>query len=282
MRTLAVILLQLGWMVGLLAERRGRRRSERQVDEQRRELAHLGRVVLIAEMSGAFIHELRQPLTAIRSYAQGSLHWMGNGRSELAKVREGLEAILRAEEHACGVVDRARELVKGNNPQPAELDVNEIVGETLELVSPELHARRVATETSLTAGLPAVFGDRIELRQVLMNVMLNGCDAMSGLPAARRRLHIETSYDEREVLIRVRDAGKGVPQGDLDRIFEPFVTTKSDGLGLGLAICRSIVRTLGGDINASNNEGDGATFQISLSRGDCPASPLKPEREIHP
>ncbi len=254
-------------VTGVLMDITARKTAELQAEEQRRELAHLGRVAMLGEMSGALAHELRQPLMAIRSYAQGSLRLIGSGGIEPARLRDGLEAIVKAEKHAGAVIDRTRALLKRNEPRAEELDLNEVVRETLELASVEFVARAVALSLQLADALPRVFGDRVELQQVLMNVILNGCEAMSGLAPGRRRLHISTSFDEARVQIVVRDAGTGIPEDRLSLVFEPFVTTKPDGLGLGLAICRSIVRALGGDIAAKNNPEGGTTFEISLPHG---------------
>ena len=254
-------------VTGVLMDITARKTAELQAEEHRRELAHLGRVAMLGEMSGALAHELRQPLMAIRSYAQGSLRLIGSGGIETASLRDGLQAIVKAEKHAGAVIDRTRALLKRNEPRPEELDINEVVRETLELASVELVARAVALSIQLAHAPPPVVGERVELQQVLMNVILNGCEAMSGLAPRRRRLHISTAFDEKRVQIVVRDAGTGIPEDRIRLVFEPFVTTKPDGLGLGLAICRSIVRALGGDIAAKNNPEGGATFEISLPHG---------------
>lgn len=253
-------------VTGVLMDVTARKGAELQAEEQRRELAHLGRVAMLGEMSAALAHELRQPLMAIRSYAQGSLRLIAGRPPALEKLRQSLEAILRAEKHAGGVIDRARALLKREEPRSEELDVNDIVRETLELASVELHGGAVAPTTHLARGLPTVSGDRIELQQVLMNVLMNAYDAMTRMAAHDRRLVVTTSSHEGEVHVRVSDSGPGIAADRIERVFDPFVTTKQDGLGLGLAICRSIVRSHGGEIRAFNNPGGGSTFDISLPR----------------
>ena len=166
------------------------------VEQHRRELIHLGRVVMVAEMSGALAHELGQPLTAIQIYAESSLRAIRNERPDLAEVRDDLEAITLAEKHATGIIDRARAHLRPKEPHQEELDVNEIVRETLALVSLTFHTHAVTTTTHLASDLPPVLGDRIELQQVAMNIILNACDAMSGVPEGRRRLDIITSHED--------------------------------------------------------------------------------------
>jgi C4-dicarboxylate-specific signal transduction histidine kinase/ABC-type uncharacterized transport system substrate-binding protein len=266
-------------VTGVLVDVTARKTAELQVEEQRREMAHLGRVAMLGEMSGALAHELRQPLMAIRSFAQGSLRLIRDA-AELDKVREGLEAILRAEKHAGGVVDRARALVKRNEPRSEELNIDEIVRDTLELAAVQLQARGVTLITNLGAGHLTVRGDRIELQQVLMNVILNGCEAMGEITRSARRLVVTTRGGAVDVRIDVRDEGFGIPEDRLGRVFEPFVTTKQEGLGLGLAICRSIVGSHGGQIRASNNPDRGSTFHICLPRTGPGAQPVSQSSSV--
>jgi signal transduction histidine kinase len=253
-------------VTGVLLDVTARKAAELLAAEQHRALSHLSRAAMLGEMSGALAHELRQPLTAILSYAQGVRRLIEQQSPDLDKVLHGLDAIVKADKHAGGVLDRVRALLKGSDPQPEPLDINQTIRETLELASLEIRARAVASVTHLAGDLPKILGDRVQLQQVLMNVILNACDAMTEVIPAHRWLSVTTSLDDEQIQILVRDAGPGIRQHDIDRVFEPFVTTKQGGLGLGLAICRSIVRAQGGEIRAFNNPEGGSTFQISLPR----------------
>jgi C4-dicarboxylate-specific signal transduction histidine kinase len=242
-----------------------RLRTYASAEQQREKLAHLGRVAMLGEMSAALAHELRQPLMAIRSYAQGSLRFIR--AAEPNKASEGLEAILRAEKHAARVIDRVRTVLKRNEPRTEELNVDDIVREALELAAVELQQRGVSLVANLGASQLTVLADRSELQQVLMNVILNGCEAMAAMARPQKRLVVTTTQsDAEQIQIQVRDEGTGIPEDHLDRVFEPFASTKHERLGLGLAICRSIVRSHGGEIRASNNSDRGSTFSICLPR----------------
>jgi signal transduction histidine kinase len=267
------------YVTGVLLDVTARKTAERQAEEHRRHLSHLGRVAMLGEMSGAIAHELRQPLMAIRAYAQGSLRLIGGKRPALSKVQEALEEIVRAEKHAGEVIDRARSFLKRGEARPEALGVNDIVRETLALASVELHSRNIIVITRLASSLPRVVGDRIELQQVLMNVVLNACDAMTAI-APPRQLTVSTALDQQQIRILVSDAGTGIPADRLERIFDPFETTKPGGLGLGLAICRSILLAHGGDIRASNNLDRGCTVQISLPVAASPLSQTHHAPEI--
>ena len=251
-------------VTGILTDVTARKTAEILAAEQQRALSHLSRAAMLGEMSGALAHELRQPLMAILSYGQGTRRLIEIQPPDLDHVRRGLDEIIRATQHAGGVIDRLHALLKRSDRPPEPLEANDAVREVLELASVELRARRVASATSLACDLPKVLGDRIQVQQVLMNVILNACDAMSQVAHGQRRLTVNTSFGGTEIHILVRDTGPGIPEDSLERIFEPFVTTKQGGLGLGLAICRSIVRAHGGEIRASNNGNGGSTFQISL------------------
>ena len=253
-------------VTGVLMDVTARRTAELLAAEQQRELLHLSRAAMLGEMSGALAHELRQPLMAILSYAQGARRLTANPRPDLDQVRHSLDAIIKADRHAGGVIDRLHTMLKRTDRQPEPVDVNEAVREILDLVSLELRARAVASVNHLAADLPKILADRIQVQQVLMNVILNACDAMSQVAPAYRQLAVTTSSDGHQIQILVRDTGPGIPDANIHRVFEPFVTTKVNGLGLGLAICRSIVRAHGGEIRASNNPEGGSTFQISLPR----------------
>ena len=268
--TLGLLLLQSALILWLLVERRGRRRSqaalresEVRADEQRRELAHLGRVALVGELSTALAHEMKQPLAAIMANVSVGQRLLQAGDGATAELRAILEDIAQDDRRARDVIDHLRDLVKKNGAKVQVLTTNAIVNEVLALVRSDLQRRGVVVSSRLCEPAPLVLGDRVELQQVVLNLVMNACDAMNDTPAGERLLVVTTTA-QGDGHIEVRDAGSGIPADALANIFEPFVTTKREGLGLGLAICRSIVTAHNGDISAANNGERGATFILSL------------------
>jgi signal transduction histidine kinase len=268
--TLGLLLLQSALIAWLLLERRGRRRSqaalresEARADEQRRELAHLGRVALVGELSTALAHEMKQPLAAIMANVSVGQRLLQADGIATAQLREILDDIASDDRRARDVIDHLRDLVKKNGSKAQVLSANAVVSEVLALMRSDLQRRGVVARTRLCEPDPLVLGNRVELQQVVLNLVMNACDAMADTAPGDRRLLISTTR-EGDARIEIRDAGSGIPPDGLAKIFEPFVTTKRDGLGLGLAICRSIVSAHGGSISAANNPDRGATFVISL------------------
>jgi PAS domain S-box-containing protein len=273
-------------VVGTSTDVTERRRVRAEVEEQQRQLAHLGRAAVLGELSGALAHELNQPLSAIlanAAAAQRSLAQMPpSPTGDL--LQEILEDIVHDDHRAAAVIARLRSLLKKGELRVQRLDLNEVVAEVLELVHSDLIERRVTVESRLAPVLPVVFGDRVQAQQVLLNLILNACDAMSDNTQGDRILRIVTEACESSTRLSIVDRGLGIPEAALDQIFEPFVTSKEDGLGLGLAICRSIMRAHGGWLWATNNAGDGATFWVEFPRDQGalvsdrqPARPIRPE-----
>ena len=255
-------------VVGTSTDVTERRRVRAELDEQQRQLAHLGRAAVLGELSGALAHELNQPLSAIlanAAAAQRSLDQMpASPTADL--IHEILEDIVHDDHRAAAVIARLRSLLKKGELRVQRLDLNEVVTDVLELVHSDLIERKVLVESRLAAGPPVVFGDRVQAQQVLLNLILNACDAMSDNEQGDRVLRIVTETCDGYARLSIVDRGRGIPEATLERIFEPFVTSKEDGLGLGLAICRSIMRAHGGRLWASNNPGDGATFWVEFPR----------------
>ena len=235
-----------------------RRDLERATARQRDELAHLSRVAMLGELSGSLAHELNQPLTAILSNAQAAQRYLAQSPPRVDKLAEILSDIVKSDHRAGAVIQRIRSLLRKESAQRNPLDINDVVEETLRLMRSDLLNRHVAVRTELGEGLPAVSGDRNQLQQVLLNFMMNGCDAMDGRGMDGRLLVRTRTTADGNVEVSVADRGTGIPSADLERIFEPFVTTKSHGMGLGLAICRSIVDAHGGRLWATNNSDGGA------------------------
>ena len=241
-----------------------RRNVERVTARQRDELAHLSRVAMLGELSGSLAHELNQPLTAILSNAQAAQRYLAQSPPRVDKLAEILTDIVKSDHRAGAVIQRLRSLLRKEEAQRHPLDVNEVVEESLRLMRSDLLNRQVVVSTELAAALPVVSGDRNQLQQVLLNLVINGCDAMDGHRADCRLMVRTQRTANGNVEFSVTDRGEGIPSADLERIFEPFVTTKSHGLGLGLAICRSIVEAHGGRLWATNNADRGATLHCEF------------------
>jgi PAS domain S-box-containing protein len=249
-----------------------RKRAEARAVRERNELAHLSRVTMLGELSGSLAHELNQPLTSILSNAQAAQRMLAGAGAgadgDLQEVREILADIVSEDKRAGEVIQRLRQLLRKGDPVQQELDLNELVRDVLKIVRSDLVHHGVDVETRLAPSLPPVTGDRVQLEQVLLNLIVNGCDAMSENRKLDRRLVVSSEARENDgVCVCVADQGSGIPAGRANRIFEPFYTTKANGMGLGLTICRSIVAAHGGSLRASNNDaGPGASFHISLPK----------------
>ncbi len=210
-----------------------RRRVERATARQRDELAHLSRVAMLGELSGSLAHELNQPLTAILSNAQAAQRFLAHSPPRVDKLAEILTDIVKSDHRAGAVIQRLRSLLRKEEAQRHPLDLNDVVEESLRLMRSDLLNRHVVVSTDLAGALPAVSGDRNQLQQVLLNFVINGCDAMDGREADRRLLVRTQTTAHGSVEVSVADRGAGIPLADLERIFEPFVTTKSQRPGSG-------------------------------------------------
>jgi two-component system, LuxR family, sensor kinase FixL len=242
-----------------------RKKAELETRQQRQELAHLTRVSMLGELSGALAHELNQPLTAILSNAQAAQRMLAREPVDLAEVREILRDIADDDRRAGDVIQRLRAMLKKGEAQVVALDLNEVVQEVLEIAHGDLITRNISVSRQLAPWLPPVRADRVQMQQVLLNLILNACEAMTANRADDRSLTVFSARDhESSVRAAIIDSGPGIPADDLERVFEPFFTTKANGLGLGLSICRSIVVAHGGRLWASNNEMRGATFYVTL------------------
>ena len=241
-----------------------RRNVERAAARQRDDLAHLSRVAMLGELSGSLAHELNQPLTAILSNAQAAQRFLAQSPPRIDKLTEILTDIVKSDHRAGAVIQRLRSMLRKEESQRHPLDINDVVVESMRLMRSDLLSRQVAVSTDLAGALPAVSGDRNQLQQVLLNFVINGCDAMDGREADRRLLVPTQATADGNVEVSVADRGAGIPVANLERIFEPFVTTKATGMGLGLAICRSIVEAHGGRLWATNNADCGATLHCEL------------------
>jgi C4-dicarboxylate-specific signal transduction histidine kinase len=242
-----------------------RKKAEAEAIEQRAELAHLSRVTMLGELSGSLAHELNQPLTAILSNAQAAQRFLGHENVDLDEVRDILTDIVEQDKRAGEVIRRLRLLLKKGEVEVQPLDVNGAVQEVLKLIRGDLLNQRVTTLTKLGPGLPTVKGDRVQLQQVLLNLVMNACDAMSGTAPADRQIVVSTELsDDTGICFSVSDRGHGLATEQLEKVFEPFFSSKAHGLGLGLSVCRSIITAHGGKLWAVNNPEKGATFHFTV------------------
>jgi len=242
-----------------------RREAELEAARQRSELVHLSRVTLLGELSGALAHELNQPLTAILCYAQAAKRLLARGAADPAKLSGILSNIVEDDQRAAEVIRRLRLLLKKGEIQLQLLNMNELVDAALNLVHNDLVNQSVLVQTQLMPQLPAVSGDGVQLQQVLLNLIVNGCDAMAGAEVIERRLLVRTELvDGKDVRVSVVDRGCGIPPEKIEQIFDPFFTTKTTGMGLGLAVSRTIVSAHGGKLWAANNVERGTTFHFML------------------
>jgi signal transduction histidine kinase len=225
-------------------------------------LAHVSRVNAMGELVASISHELAQPIMASTVNAKASLQWLQHDPPDLAKVREGTERIIEAGTLASKIIDRMRSLYKNAPPERELLAMNEVVDEMAGMLRSEARSHGVSIRTDLSDDLPMTMADRVQVQQVLMNLMLNGIEAMSSTGGM---LTVESRSGPRsEIQISVNDTGPGLPPGEADQLFEAFFTTKPQGSGMGLSISKSIVEAHGGRIWATVNEGRGATFHFTL------------------
>jgi signal transduction histidine kinase len=228
------------------------------------ELAHINRVSMLGELTASLAHEINQPIAATITNANACMRWLMRDQPNVAEAYRAAERIRQDGERTGKIVARLRSLYKKDTPGPREfVDVNEIVGEMLVLLRSEANRNSIVMRTELGVGLPKVRADRVQLQQVLMNLMLNGIEAISGTDG-NRELTIRSRREESQVLVSVSDTGVGLPADKLDQIFMSFYTTKSGGTGMGLSISRTIIESHGGRLWASNNNGRGATFHFTL------------------
>ena len=241
-------------------------RAELEANTQRRELAHLGRVATVGELTGTMAHELSQPLAAVRMNAQAARHLMDQTPLDVGELKAALDDIIRDNTRAGAVIDHLRALLRKEALALQPVNLNEVVREVVDLSNSEVRSRRISVTSALASEAPVVMGDRVQLQQVVLNLVLNACDAMSDTPAARRKLAVATAIDNGFVRLAVSDNGVGIPADRIEQVFEPFVTFRPKGLGLGLAISRSIVTAHRGTITAENKADGGATFRCVLPR----------------
>jgi C4-dicarboxylate-specific signal transduction histidine kinase len=236
----------------------------RRAEEERQALAHANRIATMGQLTASIAHEVKQPIAATVINAHAARRWLGAQPPELEEVRQALDRIGRDGRRAGEVIDRIRTLVENAPPRKEALAINDAIREVIALLHGEVVKHGIAVQTQLAEGLPRIQGDRAQLRQVILNLILNAIEAMGGVRDGRE-LRVSTGRaDAGGVLVTVRDTGPGLDPAKLERLFEAFYTTKPSGLGMGLSICRSIVEAHGGQLWADANIPHGAVFQFAL------------------
>jgi PAS domain S-box-containing protein len=251
-------------LAGLAEDITENKLAEQAVQESQAELARVSRIATMGELTASIAHEINQPLAAVATNASASLRWLAIQPPNLAEAREAMSSAMQEANRASCVIERIRTLLKKTPPEMRPVDVNEVIREVLALVHNELTRSIVAVHAELTPDTPLVIGDRVQLQQVMLNLIINALDAMVSIKDRRRTLVIRSARDTEGVLIAVQDSGKGLDPKHLSRIFDSFFTTKPDGIGMGLSISRTIVEAHGGRLWAGPAPLHGAVFQLIL------------------
>jgi PAS domain S-box-containing protein len=249
-----------------------RKRAEEALQQAQADLARLNRVMLLGEMTASIAHEINQPIAAVITNANAGLRWLGAPQPDLDEVRQALGRIVRDGTRAGEVIGRIRALVKKLPPRRDFSDINEAISEVIALTQAEMQRNRVRLESRLADDLPLVSADRVQLQQVMINLIVNAIEAMGGMSGRLRELTIVSGRDDsKDVFVEVQDTGPGLSPEKLDRLFQSFYTTKPDGIGMGLAISRSIAEAHGGRLSAAPNKPRGAVFRFTLPVEEAPS-----------
>jgi PAS domain S-box-containing protein len=258
--------------VGALMDVTEQRVAQEALDRKTAELAHVTRVTMLGELAASIAHEVTQPLAAIITCGDAAQRWLNRPQPELTEVEQSINQMIRDARRASDVVHQIRSMSQKRDPSQAILDLNAIVKESIELVRRELDAHGVQVDAGYACPPPHVCADRVQLQQVIINLVMNGVQAMSGITGRPRDLRICTRrFDARHAQVIVEDSGAGISKENVRRLFNAFFTTKAEGMGMGLSICRSIVEAHGGRIWAESQEGKGAVllFILPLDKGTC-------------
>jgi signal transduction histidine kinase len=262
---IAVIVLQTALIIALLYEYQRRRRAEVEAHRRTSELAHVNRRSTAGELSTSIAHELNQPLGAILNNTEAAMMMLNSPSPNLAEIRDTLTDIKRDDQRASEIILRLRRLLKPTSARDDDIDLNQMIRDVFDLVSWEAASRNVTLQSRLVPHKLRVSGDRVQLQQVILNLVVNGIESMATTADGQRKILGSTALrDGQSAEISISDSGPGIPAENLKRIFEPFFTTKEHGMGMGLSIVRTIVEAHGGEIWAENQSGGGATFHVNL------------------
>jgi C4-dicarboxylate-specific signal transduction histidine kinase len=264
-----IVLVRVRTQLALQAALRQAGEARDQADELlhalRAELAGVARLTAMGELAASIAHEIRQPLAAVVNNANAGLNWLNNQPPNLKQVRAALKRIVRDSERGSDVIGNIQGMLKKGEEDRAPLDINDLIREVMSLVQSDLKNRGVSSRAQLADDLPRVLADRIQLRQVILNLIMNAIEAMVSVSDRARVLRVRSeNHGDNGVRVAVEDSGSGIAPEDMDRIFETFFTTKSEGMGMGLSICRSIVASHGGRITVAKGEPHGSVFQLIL------------------
>jgi C4-dicarboxylate-specific signal transduction histidine kinase len=241
------------------------RRVEEQMHQARADLAHVARVMTIGELTAAIAHEINQPLAALVTQGNACLRWLAHEPPNLGEGRSSVEAMIDSGIRAGEVISRLRAMMKKSPPHRDLLNINDAILAVIALVGAEAQRNRVSLRTELSNDLPLILGDRIQLQQVILNLIMNAIEAMRGIDQTQRKVLVVSRKDEsKAALVEVRDSGAGLERLALDRLFDAFYTTKPDGMGIGLAVSRTIIESHGGQLRALPNVPQGAVFEFQL------------------
>jgi PAS domain S-box-containing protein len=242
-----------------------RLRTEGQLRQLQAEFAHAARIATLGELASSIAHEVNQPLAAILTNAETSLRWLSREDPNVTKVEQLTSRIVKNAQHASDIVNRIRGMTTKNESERTTLDLNEVITDALLFIRHDIESRSIDLDVRLDPQIPAAAGDRVQLQQVVINLLVNSIQAMASPDVVRRQLDLRTKRDkDGRVVFSIHDSGSGIAEKDMDKLFESFFTTKSAGMGIGLAICRSIITSHGGSISARNHPAGGAEFQFWL------------------
>ena len=259
--------------VGAVMDITAIRRAEEELNQVRAELARVARVTTLGELTAAIAHEVNQPLTGLASSGNACLHWLSGETPNLQAARNSVERMINASNRAGEVISRIRAMVQKSSTSRDWLKINDTIFEVIALIRSEIQGNSILLRTELSNDVPLIYGDRIQLQQVILNLLMNAIEAMSTTDEEHRELLIRSVKDDSNgVLVEVRDSGPGLDQTALDRLFEAFYTTKTHGMGMGLAISRTIIATHGGRLWATPDSPRGAIFRFTLPTGEDEAS----------
>jgi two-component system, LuxR family, sensor kinase FixL len=245
-----------------------RLRTEAQLRRLQADFTHAARLSTLGELATSIAHEVKQPLAAIVTNAETSLRWLKREDVSLAKLETLTTRIIGNARRASDIVQRIRDMAVNHEPERTSLELNDVVEEALLVVRHDIDSRSIALAVKYGDGLPRVIGDRIQLQQVVVNLLVNSVQAIAQAGGSTRRIELRTEPDgDRAVAFTIRDTGPGIAEENVDRIFDSFFTTKDAGMGIGLAICQSIIAGHGGNITVSNHPDGGAEFRFSLPAG---------------
>jgi len=235
------------------------------LQEVQTELAHVTRVMTLGELTASIAHEVNQPLAAIVTNGNACLRWLGGASPNLTEARQAVDRIIKDSYRASAVISRVRTLVKKAPARTDVVDLNDVILEVLALAESEARRNHVLLKQQLASDLPFVHGDRVQLQQVILNLIINGLESIAKSNSGSRELSISSTKDEaNNVVVAVRDSGDGLDPANLERVFDAFFTTKADGMGMGLAISRTIIESHGGRLWATTNAPKGAVFQFTI------------------